>query len=161
MTIENFLQRIERMNTTFELPSNKTLTNQGALRLLKFYKTIIDEVTELLDCTNSEYLKENILESDPFLEDDVEPLLQNDLEINYVALADTLADLVVYVFSEAKRWGIPILEVLEIVMDSQDSKLVDGKPLMSKDGAKFIKGPYFEAPEPKIKQLLYKENKMI
>lgn len=165
-TVENhelkmFLVRIRKMNETFNLPSNRRPTDQGVVRLLKFYKTIIDEVRELLECTDDETLSQHVLEADPFLEEtDIEEMVRNCQEngcpqnTNMTAIADTLGDLAVYVFSEARRWGIPLIDVLQIIMDSQDSKLVDGKPVMSPDGSKFIKGPNFEPPEPKIRALI-------
>lgn len=46
-------------------------------------------------------------------------------------------------------------ECCHAVMESQITKLdSDGKPIKSADGAKFIKGPYYEAPEPRIQQIL-------
>jgi predicted HAD superfamily Cof-like phosphohydrolase len=71
-----------------------------------------------------------------------------------VALADWLGDIVVYCFGEAARHGIPIEAVLEIIMDSNASKLGDdGKPIKDARG-KFLKGPNYWKPEPKIKELL-------
>lgn len=69
-------------------------------------------------------------------------------------LADLLADLQVYCRSEALRWGIPHEEVLNIVMDSNASKLgADGKPIKDERG-KFLKGPNYWRPEPKIADLI-------
>lgn len=159
VSMKPFVLRIERMNKTFNLPSNTVPTDQGPLRLLQAYKVIVDEVTELLECTDNEDLRGEILKSeDPFLKDateeDLNKIMPPASTTNLTAIADTLGDLVVYAFSEALRWGIPLIDVLHIIMDSQDSKLVDGKPLMSEDGSKFIKGPNFEPPEPKICALL-------
>ncbi len=128
-----FVHRIKDMNETFQLPSNETPTEQGDARLIKFEGVLKDEVTELHDVLSME-----------------------DQLNRFVAVADCLGDLVVYCFSEARRWGIPLLDVLHIIMDSQDSKLVDGKPLMAPDGSKFIKGPNYEPPEPAIRELLRK-----
>jgi len=152
------------MNETFELESNIVPTNLGVVRLLKFYKTIQEEVYELLQCTDEEGLEYSIIND---LDDDVLEttskliryyerlcLSADRPKVNMTALADTLGDLVVYIFSEAERWGLPLPLILNIIMNSQASKLVDGKPLKSPDGAKFIKGPDFEPPEPKIRALL-------
>lgn len=69
-------------------------------------------------------------------------------------LADCFADLQVYLKSEAQRWGIPLDDITHLVLDSQDSKLVDGKPLMAPDNSKFIKGPDYQPPEKKIAEKL-------
>ena len=49
----------------------------------------------------------------------------------------------------------PVLEaVLQIIMDSNASKLgADGKPIYDANG-KFLKGPNYWKPEPKIRELL-------
>mgnify|MGYP003351314656 CR=1 FL=1 len=45
-------------------------------------------------------------------------------------------------------------EVLDIIMDSNESKLgADGKPIYDANG-KFLKGPNYWKPEPKIKSML-------
>lgn len=129
--VDPFEERIQRMNETFNLPSNDKPTDQGIARLNQFRTVVKDELDEIRDT----YQRPG---GPP----------------DFVALADCLGDLVVYIFSEARRWGIPLLDVLHIIMDSQDSKLVDGKPLMAEDGSKFIKGPNYQPPEEKIKTLL-------
>lgn len=126
-----FIHRIRQMNETFNLPSNDKPTDQGFERLQQFKAVVTDELNELDDVYSTHYGQPN-----------------------FVTLADCLGDLVVYIFSEARRWGIPLIDVLHIIMDSQDSKLVDGKPLMAADGSKFIKGPNYEPPEEKIKAFL-------
>lgn len=131
-----FVARIQKMNETFQLPSNTKPTDQGLNRLSQFHRVLSDELTEL----------EEVYANDPTTPP------------NYVALADCLGDLVVYIFSEARRWGIPLVDVLHLIMDSQDSKLVDGKPLMSPDGSKFIKGPNYSPPEENIRQLLLQKH---
>ena len=124
--------RISRMNDIFELPNNNVPTDQGTLRLYEFETILHEELSEL---KQARHLPEGSLE-------------------RYVALADLLGDILVYTLSEATRWGIPITNVFHAIMDSQDSKLVDGKPLKAPDGSKFIKGPNYEPPEPKIRKIL-------
>lgn len=128
-----FELRIKQMNETFKLPSNNKPTDQGVMRLAQFRKVLQDEIDELHE---------------------VFPLDLSKPAPNFVALADCLGDIVVYCFSEARRWGIPLIDVLHLIMDSQDSKLVNGRPLMAEDGSKFIKGPNYTPPEENIRQLL-------
>ena len=60
----------------------------------------------------------------------------------------------VYCRSEALKYGLPLEDVLDIIMDSNESKLgADGKPIYDANG-KFLKGPNYWKPEPKIKALL-------
>jgi predicted HAD superfamily Cof-like phosphohydrolase len=71
-----------------------------------------------------------------------------------VAIADVLGDIMVYCRSEALKYGLPLEEVLDVIMDSNESKLgADGRPIYDANG-KFLKGPDYWKPEPKIKALL-------
>lgn len=162
-----YLSRICWMNNTFQLENNALPTNLGVVRLLKFYKTLIDEVAELVECINDKKFVEHILANDPFLTESDDPEYIDNLvrdyqdnnliilSVNMVALADTLVDINVYDTSEFMRWGIPIEECLHAVMESQVTKLdTNGLPIKSPDNAKFIKGPYYQPPEPEIQEIL-------
>ena len=71
-----------------------------------------------------------------------------------VDLADLLGDIQVYCASEMARFGLPIKQVLDIIMESNFSKLdANGQPIYDEDG-KVCKGPNYWKPEPKIKELL-------
>lgn len=103
-------------------------------RLKAFKKILLDEVgevDEIIDKVNSG---------------------AEDIDI-LTDLADWLGDLQVYCYSEMIRLGIPHKETMNIIMDSNFSKLdADGKPII-KDG-KFEKGPFYWKPEPKLKEML-------
>lgn len=126
--------RIYWMNKTFKLPNNTTPTDQGTLRLYEFESVLHEELSELKQARQ---------------------LPQDSIE-RFVAISDLLADILVYTLSEAVRWGLPIEHIFHAVMDSQESKLVDGKPLMSPDGSKFIKGPNYVPPEANIERIIRK-----
>lgn len=71
-------------------------------------------------------------------------------------IAGVLGNLVVYCHSEALKYGIPLDEVLNIIMESHLSRigaLKYGKPTRDVHG-KVIKGPDFFPPEPKIRELI-------
>ena len=73
-------------------------------------------------------------------------------------LSDWLGDMIVYCATEAGRWGIPIEGVLEIIMQSNASKLgADGLPIYD-ERAKVMKGPNYWKPEPKIREQLKLRN---
>ena len=132
-----FATRIAAMNAMYKLPANDkpTLPADTADRLTKFKATLMDEVHEI---------------------DEIVSLANNggspaDVA---VAIADVLGDIIVYCRSEALKYGIPLEEVLDIIMDSNESKLgADGKPIYDANG-KFLKGPNYWKPEPKIKSML-------
>jgi predicted HAD superfamily Cof-like phosphohydrolase len=132
-----FAQRIAAMNAMYKLPANDspTLPADAAERLVKFKATLMDEVHEI-----DEIVKLAREGADPA---DV-----------VVAIADLLGDIVVYCRSEALKYGLPLEDVLEIIMDSNESKLgADGRPIYDANG-KFLKGPDYWKPEPRIKALL-------
>lgn len=134
---KSFAQRIAAMNKMYKLPANDkpVLPADVAERLIKFKATLLDEVHEI---------------------DDIVALAENgaapaDIA---VAIADLLGDIMVYCRSEALKYGLPLEEVLDIIMDSNESKLgADGKPIYDANG-KFLKGPNYWKPEPRIKVLL-------
>lgn len=134
-----FAQRIAAMNAMYKLPASDhpALPAEVAGRLAKFKATLMDEVHEI---------------------DDIIAMANNGAEPADVltAMADLLGDIIVYCRSEALKYGLPLEDVLDVIMDSNESKLgADGKPIYDANG-KFLKGPNYWRPEPKIKVLLEK-----
>jgi predicted HAD superfamily Cof-like phosphohydrolase len=133
----SFTQRIAAMNAMYRLPANNrpTLPADVVDRLVKFKATLLDEVHEI---------------------DEIVALAKNGsaaIDIA-VAVADLLGDIMVYCRSEALKYGLPLEDVLDVIMDSNESKLgADGNPIYDANG-KFLKGPNYWKPEPKIKALL-------
>jgi hypothetical protein len=133
----SFARRIAAMNAMYRLPAHDrpSLPSDVADRLAKFKATLLDEVHEI---------------------DEIVALANNGAaaaEIA-VAIADLLGDIVVYCRSEALKYGLPLEEVLDIIMDSNESKLgADGNPIYDANG-KFLKGPNYWKPEPAIRALL-------
>ena len=125
------------MNAMYKLPANErpVVPADVAERLAKFKATLMDEVHEI-----DEIVK---LARDGGAPADVA-----------VAIADLLGDIIVYCRSEALKYGLPLEEVLDVIMDSNESKLgADGKPIYDANG-KFLKGPNYWKPEPRIRALL-------
>jgi NTP pyrophosphatase (non-canonical NTP hydrolase) len=134
---KTFAQRIAAMNAMYKLPASgvPSIPDNVAERLVKFKATLLDEVHEI-----DEIVALANAGGDP-------------AEIA-VAIADLLGDIMVYCRSEALKYGLPLEDVLEVIMDSNESKLgADGKPIYDANG-KFLKGPDYWKPEPKIKALL-------
>lgn len=125
------------MNAMYRLPQNEvpTIPADVADRLKKFKATLSDEVDEI----------------DEIVASATAGVSQLDLA---VAIADLLGDVIVYCRSEALKYGLPLEAVLDIIMDSNQSKLgADGNPIYDANG-KFLKGPNYWKPEPKIRELL-------
>lgn len=132
-----FAQRIAAMNAMYKLPASErpVLPEDVMGRLTKFKATLMDEVHEI----------------DQIVEMAQQGAPQTEI---LVAVADLLGDVIVYCRSEALKFGLPLEDVLDIIMDSNESKLgADGKPIYDANG-KFLKGPGYWKPEPKIKALL-------
>lgn len=135
--------RIRAMNKMYELPliEAPSLDSYTASRLTNFIKIVDEELAE------GDYIRSDMILG-----------VNSDID-HLVNLADWFADMIVYIYSEAARCGIPLAEVLHIVMDSNESKLCeDGKPIKDERG-KFLKGPNYWKPEPKIRELLLKRIK--
>ena len=134
---KSFAQRIAAMNAMYKLPANAVpaVPADVADRLVKFKATLLDEVHEI---------------------DEIVQLAKaggSAVDIA-VSVADLLGDIMVYCRSEALKYGLPLEDVLDLIMDSNESKLgADGKPIYDANG-KFLKGPNYWKPEPKIKALL-------
>jgi NTP pyrophosphatase (non-canonical NTP hydrolase) len=137
LTEPTFAARVAAMNAMYKLPAQPSpvLPAAPADRLRKFKATLLDEVNEIDEIVTA-------------VERQMDPL---DV---LVAVADLLGDVIVYCRSEALKYGIPLEDVLSIIMDSNESKLgADGKPIYD-DNGKFLKGPNYWKPEPKIRELL-------
>lgn len=139
---QEFHDSVIKMNQTYELPVNQipTLLPNQAIRTQQFIDILnkeIDEGYEMLNSLQGQQVFTEKTELDSLTE-----------------LADWYGDMVVYIMSEAIRNGIPLMEVLQIIMESNMTKLgEDCKPIKDKND-KFLKGPNFVAPEPAIKELL-------
>jgi predicted HAD superfamily Cof-like phosphohydrolase len=134
---KSFGQRIAAMNAMYKLPASDrpSLPANIVDRLIKFKAILLEEVHEI---------------------DEIVKLAQNESSPTdvAVALADVLGDITVYCRSEALKYGLPLEAVLDIIMDSNESKLgADGNPIYDANG-KFLKGPNYWRPEPRIKALL-------
>ena len=125
------------MNAMYKLPAHAapTLPANVADRLVKFKATLLEEVHEIDEIVRLSNSGGSALDI-------------------AVALADLLGDIMVYCRSEALKYGLPLEEVLDIIMDSNESKLdANGNPIYDANG-KFLKGSHYWKPEPKIKALL-------
>ena len=116
-------------------PVAYTLPPDVVDRLNKFKATLTDEISEI----------DQIVE---LAAQGAEPL-----EIA-TAIADLLGDVVVYCRSEALKYGLPLEGVLEIIMDSNESKLDESANPIYDINGKFLKGPNYWAPEHRIRTLL-------
>jgi len=125
------MDKIRKMNQMYDLPISEVPVPASLTKLINFQSILTEETKEIGDVITTS--------------DEVDRI---------VALADLLADIIVYCKSEALKFGIPIDEVFDIVMESNFSKLgEDGLPIKDERG-KFLKGPNYWKPEPKIKELI-------
>lgn len=139
-----FLLDINRMNEMYKMPEVRNNVVAFAERLRDFQSILEEEckeITQLFPTT---------------VQEEVDMLqVRDDIKIG---LADLLGDIIVYCASEAKRWGIPIDRVLNIIMQSNFSKLDEnGQPIYD-ERMKLLKGPGYWKPEPKIAELLASVN---
>lgn len=120
-----FFQRVQQFNALYGMPQPAAPQMVSGERLRQFKAMLLDEVAEA----------DTIRELEDF--------------------ADWLCDIIVYCASEAARHGLPTEQVLNIIMDSNMSKLgADGKPIINRETGKVEKGPNYWRPEPAIRKLL-------
>lgn len=137
----DFLKDIKKMTQMYEQPVNEKPTLLGVKQLENFKSILSEEVQEVDEIIDLYKKNENNLSE----ESKVEIL---------TSISDWLGDMVVYITNEATKHGIDLGETLKIIMQSNFSKLgLDGKPIKDERG-KFLKGPNYWKPEPKISDLL-------
>ena len=101
-----------------------------------------------------EDLKKILVEELDEIDEIIEELDQDTELQTLTKLADLLGDVQVYCASEMTKFGLPVDATLEIIMDSNFSKLdANGNPIYD-DRNKLLKGPNYWKPEPKIEQML-------
>jgi predicted HAD superfamily Cof-like phosphohydrolase len=145
MTEQRFFEDIVRFNQIYKLPSNDAPQLLGPERIKNFHAILAEEVEEGLELA-AKYEKFHAEHGSE---------LPAEVRTDVLAeLSDWLGDIVVYCASEARRWGIPLPDVLKIIMESNFSKLgADGKPIYDERG-KVMKGPNYWKPEPKIREII-------
>ncbi|MBR7801745.1 pyrophosphatase [Undibacterium fentianense] len=134
-----FSEHIKQFNGMYKLPVSVAPTLDvgvpAAERMAAFKDILIEEVHEI----------DEIIEAQKTGRDTVEVLTM---------LADLLGDIQVYCASEMAKFGLPLDEVLDIIMQSNLSKLgADGQPIYDERG-KVMKGPNYWKPEPKLHAML-------
>ncbi len=137
--MSQFSDDIAKFNGIYKLPVNHVPTTHVGVpvveRMKAFKDILIEEVHEIDEIIAAQ-------ESG-----------QSELEV-LTMLADLLGDVQVYCASEMAKFGLPLDDVLAIIMQSNFSKLgADGKPIYDERG-KVMKGPNYWKPEPKISELL-------
>ena len=138
---QSFFNAIKKFNQIYKLPLNEKPTLLGVERLENFKKILQEEVNEV-----DEIIKK-------YKERPTELTKEKQLEL-LTELSDWLGDMVVYIASESAKHGINLDETLQIIMESNFSKLgADGKPIYDERG-KVMKGPNYWKPEPKIAEMI-------
>jgi predicted HAD superfamily Cof-like phosphohydrolase len=137
--MSDFSEDISKFNGIYKLPVNTQPTLDvgvpAAERMAAFKDILMEEVHEM----------DEIIEAQKSGADPVQVLTM---------LADLLGDIQVYCASEMAKFGLPLDQVLSIIMQSNFSKLgADGLPIYDERG-KVMKGPNYWKPEPKIQALL-------
>jgi predicted HAD superfamily Cof-like phosphohydrolase len=135
MADRDFYRNIERFNEIYRIPGHDEPTLLPVERIKNFQNILAEEVEEGGDIAQK---YENGAEAAEVLTD----------------MADWLGDIIVYCASEARRWGLPMDRILDIIMQSNFSKLdADGNPIVDARG-KIQKGPNYWKPEPKLREML-------
>lgn len=142
--MSQFSDDIKKFNGIYRLPVAQfpTLIAVGdPVARLKAFKEILTEELNEIDAVIAK-VETAMAESRPR---DVDALTD---------LADLLGDIQVYCASEMAKFGLPLDEVLAVIMNSNFSKLgADGEPIYDERG-KVQKGPNYWKPEPAISAMI-------
>lgn len=140
--MSDFFRRIKEMNEVMKIGNPSKLKDLGLKRIIQFRTIINDEVKEVDD----------VIEKSQIGPHDSSVTASESL-VDYF---DWLSDMIVYSASEMVRWGVDPDHILQLVMDSQESKLDEnGEPIHCPETGKFLKGPNYQAPEPMIRAYLF------
>src|SRR3989344_8091864 len=107
---QSFFNAIKKFNQIYKLPLNEKPTLLGVERLENFKKILQEEVNEV-----DEIIKK-------YKERPTELTKEKQLEL-LTELSDWLGDMGVYIASESAKHGINLDETLQIIMESNFSKL--------------------------------------
>lgn len=148
--MSKFEQDIRTFNEMYRMDVNSVptlkISNPLKQRLIDLKKILIDEINEVDEIIKEvEYLEGMDLSIDE----------HKNVTLNILtSLADWLGDIQVYAASEMTKFGLPVDKTLDIIMQSNFSKMgADGKPIYDKTN-KLLKGPNYWKPEPMIMEEL-------
>lgn len=140
--MSNFDKDIKAFNEMYKLPSADEPTLEAikvplAYQLLNFKDILTEEIKEI-DQIVSKCRSGDVIEKAAILTE----------------IADLLGDIQVYCASEMRKYGLTNSEILNIIMQSNMSKMgPDGKAIYDARG-KLQKGPNYWKPEPLIQALI-------
>lgn len=145
MKDRDFDQDISRFNEIYKLESSDVPSLLPKDRIEAFEDILSEEVREA----------RQIIQKYEHLLNEQRGDLDGEARLELLTdLADWLGDIVVYCASEAKRWGLPLQQILAVIMESNFSKLdANGQPIYDHRG-KVLKGPNYWKPEPRIKEIV-------
>ena len=145
--MKQFLRQIKKFNEMYKIPMSDK-PSMPTVEDLQRFKSILQE--ELLEIDS---IIEAIsgVEKNPNLMEKCKPHLMADL-------ADWHGDMIIYCHTHAAKFGLPMDDILDVIMESNFSKLgADGHPIYDERG-KVLKGPNFFPPEPALNKLLKEKN---
>ena len=166
----SFQHNISKMHHIYKLPINNFATlevgEDPLKRLDGFFKTIRDEVDEYqVDVKGGLSIREKLVALQlkaSQATDATSPADMASLEVLrqcvLTDIADWFSDLVVYIRSEAMKFGIPLEDTLDAVMASNFSKIkggANGTPVYDENGKVQKDLSCFIPPEPAIRTVLF------
>jgi len=141
-----FQEDCQLMNHMYQV-SSKEITVPTASELNKFRCTLIDEVSEV------DEIVVRCQEYEDLVDKNTPHAVELKVEI-LTAFLDWIVDIQVFAMSQCLRYGLNPVPSMQIVMDSNFTKLgEDGQPIFD-ENKKFLKGPNYKKPEPAIRELV-------
>ncbi len=135
--MKEYMEKIVKFNKMYELEVNEVPTNLGYIRFKNLQKILQEEINE---------------------GDEIAAKFGNTPDIDIlVDISDWFCDLMVYCSTFATSWGIDVEKVMDIIMESNFSKLDGNGDVIKDERGKVMKGENYWKPEPEIKKLLLSE----
>jgi predicted HAD superfamily Cof-like phosphohydrolase len=165
--VKQFLRQIKKFNEMYKIPMSDKPSLPTVEDLQRFKSILQEELLEIDDIID----KVSILEADAFhgsrLRFEALSLGEHDILLStrdkfkaglMAELADWHGDMIIYCHTHAAKFGLPMDEILDVIMQSNFSKLgANGQPIYDERG-KVLKGPNFFPPEPALNKLLKEKN---
>lgn len=127
------IRKFNRMYGKGNLDKPRIITRQELINFKSILSEEVEEIEEIISALSADYT--------------------NSVEIA-TDVADWLGDIIVYCSTKATEFGLGMEDTLDIIMESNFSKLGnDGLPIIDERG-KIMKGPDYWKPEPQIRKML-------
>lgn len=145
--MKKFLTQVHKFNQIYKIGSSPDPVVPTSLDLVRFRSILLEELEEI----------DELIANVKAYESSYKAVSDAERSELLAEIADWHGDMVVYCHTHAAKFGLRMDLILDVIMESNFSKIgSDGEPIYDERG-KVLKGPNFFPPEPKLKKLFSSE----